>query len=327
MTPFGSNGDGSPLRGHTALVTGSSRGLGLLVARELADRGCRVMLCARGERQLAAAEAALRARGSDVASLACDVTAPETPRRLLDAVAERFGDLDVLVNNAGVIQVGAMEAMGERQYREAMETMFFAPLRLTLAALPGLRTRPGARVVNIGSIGGRIAPPHLLPYAAAKFAVTGWSEGLRAELAAQGISVTTVLPGLMRTGSHTAALFHGDAAHEYAWFAPGASLPLVSMNAERAARAIVRAAERRRTELVLTPLAKTAVRAHGIAPATTTRLMSVAARMLPGAGTDAEREGVTGAGARQRLGSRVVDRLTTLGDRAADHFNQRSHPG
>ncbi|KNB50488.1 SDR family NAD(P)-dependent oxidoreductase [Streptomyces caatingaensis] len=336
------------LEGKAALVTGSSRGLGLLIARELARRGCRVLICARDGAELGRAERMLCAEGArEVRALACDVTGPSAARRLVDAARSAFGGLDILVNNAGIIQVGPVTAMTEADFREAMETMYFAPLRLVLEALPvlreggrerggergegggrargGRRERGGGRIVTIASLGGRVAAPHILPYAGAKFALTGLSQGLRAELAAEGVSVTTVVPGLMRTGSHTAARFSGQPAREYAWFAASAGLPLLSMDAERAARAIVRAAERRRPEVVLTPVAKAAVRLHGIAPATTTRALTLGARLLPRAGPDPD-HAVPGRRAARLLGSAAVDRVTTLNDRAARRLNQRVEP-
>ncbi|GHF64848.1 ketoacyl reductase [Streptomyces mashuensis] len=311
------------LEGQAALVTGSSRGLGLLTARELARRGCAVMLCARDAAELARAERFVGEAGGRVASVAADLTAPDAARRVVDATKDAFGSLDVLVNNAGLIQVGPLGATTEDDFRSAMELMYFAPLRLTLAALEGMRERGRGRIVNVSSIGGRIPAPHLLPYDAAKFAAAGLSEGLRAELAREGISVTTVLPGLMRTGSHTAARFSGQAEREYAWFATAAALPLLSMDAERAARAIVRAAERRRPELVLTVPAKAAVRLHGVAPATTTRVLSVAARLLPGPGEEPQRL-VPGHVAARRAASPVLGRLTVLNDRAARRYNQHA---
>ncbi|MFH9347732.1 SDR family NAD(P)-dependent oxidoreductase [Kitasatospora sp. NPDC017646] len=220
------------------------------------------------------------------------------------------------------MQVGPVSAMHEQDFRRAHELMTRAPLRLVQAVLPAMRARGAGSIVMISSIGGRIPAPHLLPYVAAKFALTGLSEGLAAELAPYGIRVTTVLPGLMRTGSHTAAEFAGQADREYAWFATAASMPLVSMDARRAARRIVRAAETGRRELVLTPLAKAAVLAHGAAPATTNRLLSLTARVLPSAG-GAPEHGVPGvrAASRHRPGG-PVHRLTALGRRAARAHNE-----
>ncbi|MGW3071290.1 SDR family NAD(P)-dependent oxidoreductase [Kitasatospora sp. NPDC001132] len=303
---------------RTAVVTGASRGLGLLIARELVRRGCRVMLCARDPAELARAERYLRDEGAAVAACACDLNDSDAPRRLLAATHERFGPVEILVNNAGVIQVGPFQALREEDFREAMETMLFAPLRLTTAALPDLRAHEGT-LVNVTSVGGRVPAPHLLPYVAAKFAATGLSQGLRAELAADGVRVTTVIPGLMRTGSHTAARFHGRPAAEYSWFAAAAGLPLLSMDAERAARAIVRAADRGRPELVLTPAAKIGARVQGLAPATTARLMGLVARLLPGPGADPA-HGVVGS--RAAGSARLPAWVTVLGDRAGRRFNE-----
>ncbi|MFD8704863.1 SDR family NAD(P)-dependent oxidoreductase [Kitasatospora sp. NPDC059648] len=311
------------LAGRTALVTGSSRGLGLLIAGELAERGCRVMLCGRDELGLERALRQLRGLPGEVAGTACDLMDPEAPGQLLAAVRERFGTgVDLLVNNAGLIQVGPFSAVQEQDFRRAHELMTMAPLRLVQAVLPQMRARGSGSIVMISSIGGRIPAPHLLPYVAAKFALTGLSEGLAAELAPYGIRVTTVLPGLMRTGSHTAAEFAGQAGSEYAWFATAASMPLVSMDARRAARRIVRAIEVGRRELVLTPLAKAAVLAHGVAPATTNRLLALTARLLPSAG-GAPEHGVPGvrAASRHRRGG-PVDRLTALGRRAGRAHNE-----
>ncbi|RKE23484.1 SDR family oxidoreductase [Streptomyces sp. TLI_171] len=309
----------SPGPARTALVTGASRGLGLLIARELAGRGYRVMLCARDRDELRRAERRLAADGASVASVACDITDPGAPEQLLAAVHDRFGPLDLLVNNAGIIQVGPFDALREQDFRQAMETMLFAPLRLTTAALPDLRRTGHGSIVNITSIGGRVPAPHLLPYVAAKFAAAGLSQGLRAELAGSGVSVTTVVPGLMRTGSHTAARFHGRAAAEYSWFAAAASLPLLSMDAERAARAIVRAAERGRPDLVLTPAARIGSRFQGLAPATTTRLLTLAARLLPRTGPRPAHD-VPGAEAART--APLPSWVTTLGDCAGHRFGE-----
>jgi len=328
-TPASTSPPRRPSGERTALVTGASRGLGLLVAEELGRRGHDLLICARDERELARAAERLRATGVRVHALACDLADPGTADTLVRAAREYAGGLDVLVNNAGMISVGPLDSLTEQDFREAMELMFHAPLRLTLAALPLLRESRAGRIATITSLGGRISPPHLLPYSCAKFAAVGFSEGLRAELAGSGVTVTTVVPGLMRTGSHLAAEFTGAAEREYAWFAAGAGLPGLSIDAGRAARAIVRAIEHGRAELVLSPAAKAAVRLHGVAPATTTRLLGAMARLLPAAPEDARRRRaeaggrrVPGAEAARRLDSRLLGRITALADRAAGRHNE-----
>jgi short-subunit dehydrogenase len=126
-----------------------------------------------------------------------------------------------------------------------------------------MRERGGGRVANIASIGGLVAVPHLLPYSASKFALVGLSQGMHAELAREGILVSTIAPGLMRTGSPRNALFKGAREQEYAWFAISDSLPLLSMSATRAARRIVQAIERGEARVVLGLPAKIAALAAG----------------------------------------------------------------
>jgi short-subunit dehydrogenase len=266
---------------EVAVVTGASRGLGLLLARELGGRGMDLVICARTEDTLAGAAAELRTTGVEVVTVAADVGEQAGVTRVIDTATHRFGRLDVLVNNAGVIQVGPVAALRADEFDQALRTMLWSVVHAGLAALPVMRDQGHGRIVNISSIGGKFPAPHLLPYVTAKHAVTGFSEGLRAEVAKYGISVTTVVPGLMRTGSPRNALFAGDRAAEYRWFTLADSLPLLSMDAERAARRIVSGALRGRAEIVLTPAARLAVAAHGIAPGLTTRLAGLADRLLP----------------------------------------------
>lgn len=271
------------MTGHreVAVVTGASRGLGLLLARELGRRGMDLVVCARTRATLDAAAAELRDTGVEVVPVAADVGEKADVERVIDTAVRRFGRLDVLVNNAGVIQVGPAATLDATEFDRALRTMLWSAVHAGLAAVPVMRDQGHGRIVNISSIGGKFPAPHLLPYVTAKHGVTGFSEGLRAEVAKYGISVTTVVPGLMRTGSPRNALFTGNRAAEYRWFALAGSLPLLSMDAERAARRIVSGALRGRAEIVLTPAARLAVAAHGVAPGLTTRLAAVADRLLP----------------------------------------------
>ncbi|HET6962326.1 MAG TPA: SDR family oxidoreductase, partial [Terriglobia bacterium] len=186
-------------RGKTALVTGGSRGLGLILARELIAQGANVAVCARDAGELERAQSDLSSVRQDarVLPLVCDLTQRHEVEHMVRSVQSRFSSIDVLINNAGVIHVGPLEEMGLEDYEESMKVNFWGALYVTLAVLPEMRRRQNGRIVNISSIGGKLSIPHLLPYSCSKFALTGLSEGLRAELAKDGIVVTTVCPGLM----------------------------------------------------------------------------------------------------------------------------------
>jgi NAD(P)-dependent dehydrogenase (short-subunit alcohol dehydrogenase family) len=282
------------------------------------------VICARDEAELGRAAAGLRAAGAEVIPVTCDLTRADTPALLIDTARENFGRLDIVVNNAGIIQVGPLDTVTPEDIEEALATMALAPARLALAALPVLRAGGGGRIVNITSVGGKVSVPHLLPYSMAKFAAVAFSEGLRAELGSGPVTVTTAVPGLMRTGSHTAALFRGQRDKEFTWFSLGASLPLVSMDADRAARRIVSAALAGKPEVILTPLAQLGARGAGVFPGLTTRLMQVMAAALPdGAGEQPDSQPVPGHALRPALPAGLFGRLTTLGRKAGQRLNER----
>ncbi|MGW1373949.1 SDR family NAD(P)-dependent oxidoreductase [Streptomyces sp. NPDC002446] len=311
--------------GLTAVVTGGSRGLGLLLGYQLLRRGCDVVLLARDEDELGRAVRKLaHCRGGTVRSVVCDVRDRVAVR---DRLAEIAGDehgLDIVIANAGIIQVGPAEALGPDGFRDAMDSIFNGALNTAFAALPHLRRSPaGGRLALIGSVGGLMAVPHLLPYSCAKSAVAALAEGLYAEEAPHGVTVTGVHPGLMRTGSHVHALFGGDRRREYAWFSALAGAPVLSMNAGRAADRIVSAVQRRRPRVVLTPMARIGATAHGVAPVTTTRLLSAVGRVLPRDGGRGTADGGTVRAQDQPPARRLRGVLGALNERAADHFNQR----
>ena len=283
------------LRGRTVVVTGGSRGLGLLIARELVGQGARVAIGARDEETLDRARQDLLARGGPVAAIQCDVTDRESVERLVRATTDRLGPIDALVNCAGAITVGPVQDMGLEDFREAMDTNFWGTLHAILAVLPAMRARRGGRIVNVASIGGRLSVPHLVPYSASKFALVGLSEGLRAELAGDGIDVTTICPGLMRTGSPRHAYFKGQHRAEYAWFSIADALPLVSMDADRAARQVVDALRHGDGDRILSLPAIAAAKLHDLFPGATVALMRLVGRTLPGPDGAAGARAVEGA--------------------------------
>ena len=267
----------------SVVITGGSRGLGLILARELADEGARLTLVARDEEELTRAAEDIRIGQpfAEVLTVPADVRKRYDAERAVAQAFERFGQVDVLINNAGIIMVGPVDHMKLSDYEDAMNTHFWGPLYMTLAALPHMRREGAGRIVNISSIGGRVGVPHLVPYSASKFALTGLSDSLRYELAQHNILVTTVCPGLMRTGSPLNAMFKGRHPEEYAWFAISDSLPLATIDADRAARQIIAACRRGDAELVITVQAKLAILARTIAPELFADVMSFINGLLP----------------------------------------------
>ena len=309
---------GYSLQGRTVLITGGSRGLGLALARQIAAQGARLAICGRDPESLERATASLAGTGAEVLAITADVSDPDSVGAMIQAVNRRYGQVDVLVNNAGVIEVGPAVTMSLADYEEAMATNFWGMLYPTLAVLPGMRARRSGRIVNITSIGGKVSIPHLLPYSASKFAAVGFSQGLRAEVAGDGIKVVTVCPGLMRTGSPRNAIFRGQHRSEYAWFSISDALPGLSISAEDAARRIVAACRRGDAEALFPLPAKIAAIVNAIAPGLTAGVLATVGRLLPSA-----RDGRSG----RRKGSDSQSTLSPswlshLGDRAARQYNQ-----
>ncbi|GAB78011.1 Short-chain dehydrogenase [Austwickia chelonae] len=309
-----------------AVVVGASRGLGLLVCRELAARGCRVVGLARSEESLAEARERMRDWGYGLETYRADVTDVDGLGTALRRVTAEVGEIDVAVHVAGVIQVGPAESMTREHYRTCIDIMLWGPINLAFAVLPGMRARRRGRFGVVTSIGGKISVPHLLPYSTAKFGAVGFTEGLRAELHGSGVTATTIVPGLMRTGSHLAAQFTGDQAKEYAWFAPGACLPVVAMDAERAAGRIADGVLAGRGMVVLSPWAQAAVRVAGALPSMTGTMLGLGGRLLPRppAGDPTASGTVDGRAARAMADAPWLERLTGRGDRAASRFGEQA---
>ncbi|HEX3656996.1 MAG TPA: SDR family oxidoreductase [Pirellulales bacterium] len=309
----------------TVLVTGGSRGLGLAIARQLVTAGARVAICARSRDELDAAKFELRklakSGGSGQAlAIACDVTDRRQVQQMIVQVHDAWGPIEILVNVAGVIEVGPLAAMTIKDFHRAMDVNCWGALHTILAVLPDMRRRGWGRIVNVASLGGKVPVPHLLPYSASKFALVGLSTGLRTELAQEGILVTTACPGLMRTGSPRNATFKGQNRKEYAWFSIGDALPGASMSAERAARQILHACQRGDSEIVLSALGKAGALLYKLAPNLTAELAGLVNRVLPAMG---------GIGKRPARGYESESgwspsKLTALGDQAAVANNEMS---
>lgn len=268
------------LAGKVVAITGGSRGLGFSLARVFLRRGAKVALLARDQETLDRARQLLAGAG-EVLVRACNVHDENQVDDAMGEVRRQLGEIDVLVNNAGTLTVGPMDTMTAEEYRESLNVFFWGPYYATRAVLPAMRRRGSGRIVNISSIGGKISVPHLLPYSVGKFALSGFSEGLRAELKRDGIAVLTVYPGLMRTGSPRHVEFRGKHRAEYTWFVLSDAAPGLSINADRAARQIVRACEYGKSEIIITLPAKLAIKLDALFPEISSAVLAAVSRALP----------------------------------------------
>ena len=267
-------------RDKIALITGGSRGLGLEIARQICVHGGKVALIARDADELARAKTDLNRFATEVLTIHCDLLETAQIQSAVQQTLQRFGKIDILINNAGIIAIGPIEHMQLKDFDRAMRLHFWAPFILYLLVAPQMRTN-GGRIVNISSIGGRIAVPHMATYSASKFALTGFSDAIRAEVARDNIYVTTVTPGLMRTGSHIHATFKGDHSAEYQWFDWSRTIPFASISAERAARKILNACKRGKPNLVMPSSAYFIIAANALFPNLTARVMKIVNRSMP----------------------------------------------
>lgn len=280
------------LHGQVVLITGGSRGLGLVMAREFAAHGARLVLCARNEEDLDRARQELEAGGADVLTVRCDVADRTQVRNLIRRANDHYGRIDVLVTNAGVIASGPLENQTIQDFEMSMDIMFWGVVYPIFEVLPQMRSRKSGHIVNITSLGGKVSVPHLLAYNSAKFAAVGFSEGLTAEVAKDGIKVTTVVPGVMRTGGHVNAFFKGQHKQEYTLFSIMSSMPLTSIPAERVARHVVEAVRVGDKEITPSFHAHLLAKMNGVVPGVTSTMLGIGNRLLPGpdgAGTERHR--------------------------------------
>lgn len=273
------------MRGKIVLITGGSRGLGLEIARQFGLAGAHLVLVSRKDEELREALGTLHREGAihngnTAHTITADISRKEDCERMIASATERYGRVDVLVNCAGIITVGPFEDQPTQAFHDSMNVNFFGQLYAIQAVLPQMLARRSGNIVNIASVGGKIAVPHLLPYVASKFALVGLSEGLHAELRHKGVRVLTVCPGLMRTGSHVQVNLVGDAEKEYRWFKFGATTPGLSTTARAAARSIFAATVAGRAEITITPQAWLGARIVGLAPETSALAASLITQMV-----------------------------------------------
>lgn len=306
------------LSGKIVLVTGGSRGLGLVMARQLCQAGARLAICARDREHLDKASSQLAAITSDFLSIQCDVSNKDEVNNMIGQIRQQWGEVEILINNAGIIQAGPMESMQEEDYQRSLDVHFWGPFNLIHEVLPGMRKAGTGRIVNIASMNAKVSFPHLLPYTVGKYALSGFSEGITAELSKYGIRVTSVYPGLMRTGSPRNVDVKGQHEKEYAWFKIADSLPGLSMNAEKAASTIIEAMQYGRKVLKLSLPAKIAIAMEGLAPGATLSLFQFADSLLPAS----DHSGDTGQKGYESESDITQSILTKKTDKAEKKNNQ-----
>lgn len=248
---------------RSILVTGASSGIGRAVALNLAARENRLALTARRADRLEVLADEVRALGSQALVVAGDITDSGLRSDLLKRMQNEFGGLDLLINNAGLGGIGTFASADEARLRQIMEVNFFAPVELTRAALPMLRSSDDGVIVNVGSVLGHCATPKKSEYCASKFAMHGLTDALRIELSADGIDVLLVSP------STTSSEFFDQAMRS----AGKAATNKNPMSPEEVARHLVRAVELGRREVILSWGGRLLVWADRLVPGIVSQLL------------------------------------------------------
>jgi short-subunit dehydrogenase len=245
------------LEGATVIVTGASAGIGRETALEFARRGSNVVLAARREERLGALAQQIERIGVQALAAPTDVGRGEDVERMVRAAIERFGHIDVLVNNAGFGFSGTIEETTEQDMRELLDVNYMGAFNAIRAVLPPMRRQRSGHIVNVASVVGKIAFPFHGAYSATKFALVALTESLRGELDGSGITATVVLPGSTRT-----EFFDVQRTHDGHVSAPTGP----QQDADQVARAIVRSVEKPTPEVNLFPGYRIAYGLHGFFP-------------------------------------------------------------
>jgi NAD(P)-dependent dehydrogenase (short-subunit alcohol dehydrogenase family) len=240
-----------------AVVTGSSRGIGRRTAEELARRGARVVVNGRNLERLEKTGKTMEEKGYTVFTVQGDVTEPDQSRKLIDAAVERFGRLDILINNAGIVTRGRFEDTRPSVFRQVVETDILGSVFPALYALPHLR-ESGGSLVFISSVAGLRGFPMASPYSASKMALTGLAESLRVELSGSGVHVGVVFVSFTENDPEKRVLSADGALVEVK--------PPMQVSQATTARLIVKSIKRRRFKSVLTPVGKLTNLVQTLAP-------------------------------------------------------------
>ena len=185
---------GADLKGQIVLITGGAKGLGIALARRFAKEGCKLAICARNLEELHSVKRGLERNGAQVISVACDISDESQVKRMIAEVEAHYGRIDILVNNSGKI-------LARYDFNSAMDSIFWGAAFPSLAVIPAMVNRKSGKIVTITPEGGKVTDPETVPSTCAKYATTGFSEGLHTDLRAEGVQVTTVAPNSSSNGS------------------------------------------------------------------------------------------------------------------------------
>lgn len=241
---------GNVFKNHVVIVTGASSGIGRALALRLADQGASLALAARSAERLAALAEECIQRGGKAVPVPTDVSEEEQCQELVERTVHEYGQLDILINNAGIGVASKLEDLPDLHlFKQVMEVNFYGMVYCTYHALPHLKTSQG-RVVNVSSLGGKLAIPYNTSYIASKFAMHGFSDSLRMELAEAGVSVTVVCPYWVVTEFHE-RFMNKDGKPK----GPEGRVIYTEkmMTADRCAQIILRAAMKRKREVLMGP--------------------------------------------------------------------------
>lgn len=301
----------------TVLITGGTTGLGFELMRQLLKEECKVAVCARDSADLAT----LKENFPEVFTYRCDVGNKDEVEEMIQKTIEHFGHIDVVINNAGIIMVAPMEGFTQNDYEHAMSVMYWGIVNTTFAVLSHMKERRMGHIVNITSVGGKVSIPHLLPYSAAKFAAVGFSEGIAAELRQHNISVTTIIPGLMRTGSYINALFQEDSKDTFKIFSAISSAPGLTITAEKAAKGTIQAIKEKRSLKVLGVPAKALIELHHFFPETLSKIFTLTSEILPG--EDTPDDLVKGIEIKEKFENSELPGFQILGENAQNEYQKQ----
>ena len=230
-------------KGRTTLVTGASRGIGPLIAAQIARQGGHVVLTGRSAADLKAVAAELAAEGADVSFIPADLTQPGAAQVLIQAIERGHGGIDLLVNNAGGDPLREFDTMTIEENLRTLQLNLIAPVALAHAALPGMLGRGRGHVVNVSAMAGRVSFPYTEVYAAAKDGLIGFTRVLRADYHARGVSASVLILGAIRGAGQGQRMLEESGVKASGFMAP----------AESVARAVMKAVTKDRAELVIMP--------------------------------------------------------------------------